>query len=166
MNIRDLFKKNFNILMKANNMTTKKLSNAINEPYTSIKDWQKGNAFPRDTKIDKICEYFNVKPYELFMEEYTNMKIDFKSKLIELRLDKNLTQEQVATALNIKRATIGDWEIGRTQPGLDELIKIADFFDCSTDYLLGKTECRNAEKELNELKKNILSLIKGYDAND
>ena len=47
------------------------------------------------------------------------MTNNFPSKLKGLRIDKNLTQQQVSEALNISRANLGLWEIVRYQPYLD-----------------------------------------------
>ena len=41
------------------------------------------------------------------------------------------------------------WETGRSKPDADTLIKLAQYFDCTTDYLLGLSEYRNAEHESN-----------------
>ena len=54
----------------------------------------------------------------------------------ELRLAKNLTQAQLAKALNVSPYIIRNWEAGKTVYG-SGLIKLALFFDCSSDYLLG-----------------------------
>ena len=64
------------------------------------------------------------------------MTNNFPSKLKGLRIDKNLTQQQVSEALQISRATLGHWEIGRSQPDLDELVKISNYFNCTLDYLI------------------------------
>ncbi len=161
MKTRDIFKKNLNKLMKENNITRDDLSKAINEPYTSIREWDTGSSFPRDSKIDKICKYFNIKSYELFKEEQCNTENDFKTRVKELRVCKNLTQEQLAKKLNVSRSNVANWENGSNTATQEMLNNLSDFFNCSTDYLLGRTNCRNAEKELIELKQNILSLVNG-----
>jgi len=54
----------------------------------------------------------------------------------KLRTAKNLTQAELAKALNVSLTTIRNWEAGKTVYG-SGLIKLAVFFDCSIDYLLG-----------------------------
>lgn len=91
----------------------------------------------------------------------------FKDKIKSERKKLGLTQGQLAKKLETSRQNITNWEAGYNIPSVDLVNKLSDFFGCSTDYLLGKTECRNAEKELNKLKEDILMLLnKGYDAND
>lgn len=60
-------------------------------------------------------------------------------KLKELRQDKGLSQEQLAAIINVKNYTIGNWEQERSEPSIADIIKIADYFEVSTDYLLGRS---------------------------
>lgn len=66
----------------------------------------------------------------------------FSKRLVELRKEKGLTQQEVANAINIVRATYAQYEIGRREPDFETLKKIAQLFDCTTDYLLGRTSMR------------------------
>ncbi len=66
----------------------------------------------------------------------------FKIHLIQLREEANLTQKQFAEAVKIPNSTINRYETGIRVPDFDTLITLADFFDVSTDYLLGRTEKR------------------------
>lgn len=70
-----------------------------------------------------------------------------KDKIRELRKERGMTQKEVAERLGIGGSTMTMYETGRREPNMETLIKIADFFDVSTDYLLGKTNARN-EKEV------------------
>lgn len=51
-----------------------------------------------------------------------------------LRKERRMTQQQIADALGIKRATISNYEIGRRSPHLTELQRIAEFFGVGLDY--------------------------------
>ena len=64
----------------------------------------------------------------------------FGSKLKELRLEKGLTQRALGDALGFCNQTVSFWESGQREPDLDALVKVARFFDVSTDFLLGITE--------------------------
>lgn len=64
------------------------------------------------------------------------MKV-FSERLKDLRKIKNLTQKQLAEILKTTNSSICDWECGRSQPDLDALVCIAEFFEISADYLLG-----------------------------
>ena len=61
-------------------------------------------------------------------------------RLKELRLDKGLKQSELANILMTTQATIGKYERGDLEPNLDFLKKLADFFEVSTDYLLGRSD--------------------------
>jgi len=63
--------------------------------------------------------------------------MNFNDKLKELRSEKGFTAAQVAVHLEITRACYSMYEQGRRQPDFNTLIKIAKFFDVTTDYLLG-----------------------------
>jgi len=66
----------------------------------------------------------------------------FGYKLKELRENKGLTQNELAHMLNTSRTTITEYERNTNEPNFDMLIKIADIFNVTIDYLL----CRNDEK--------------------
>ena len=62
------------------------------------------------------------------------MNIKVADKLKMLRKAKGYTQQEVADAIGTTRATIGGYEIGRRQPRLPDLQKIADFYGVGLDY--------------------------------
>ena len=62
---------------------------------------------------------------------------DFPQTLKELRLERQLTQSELADLLIINQRTISSWENGSREPDYDMRVKIAKFFDVTTDYLLG-----------------------------
>lgn len=73
----------------------------------------------------------------------------FKERLKELRKEKKLTQTKLASELNYGYTAIANYESGRNQPNLSDLIKLANFLQVSVDYLLGNSDVRHkAEKEL------------------
>lgn len=67
--------------------------------------------------------------------------------LKQLRTEKKLTQRQLANLLNLSPSTIAMYETGQRKPDFETLQEIADFFDVSTDYLLGRTTIPNLYKE-------------------
>ncbi len=64
-------------------------------------------------------------------------------RLKKLRNEKNITQKQLGKIIGLSQQTIGHYEVGRAHPDHETLQKIADYFNCSTDYLLGRTNNRN-----------------------
>lgn len=61
-------------------------------------------------------------------------------KLREIRKKFGISQLKLALDLNTNQNTISRYETGEREPGINELIKIADYFDVSIDYLLGRTD--------------------------
>ena len=59
----------------------------------------------------------------------------FGEKLVKLRKQNALSQEQLAEKLNVSRQAVSRWESGAL-PDMDNVVKIGRFFDCSLDYLL------------------------------
>lgn len=68
------------------------------------------------------------------------MEIKFAEKIKTLRKEWDMTQNQLADALETTQRKISYWELGKVEPDLVSLWKIADFFDVSIDYLLGRKE--------------------------
>ncbi|XMB71867.1 helix-turn-helix domain-containing protein [Mycoplasmatota bacterium WC30] len=60
----------------------------------------------------------------------------FSEKLRELRKEQGLSQEDLANKLDISRQSVSKWELGVSMPDLDNVIKLSELFDISTDYLL------------------------------
>ena len=56
-----------------------------------------------------------------------------------LRIDGGYTQAQIAEYLNVKQNTYSQYEIGTLNYPIDVLMKLADFYNVSVDYLLGRT---------------------------
>ena len=61
-------------------------------------------------------------------------------KLKEIRKSKKISQLKLAIDLNMNQNTISRYETGEREPGINELIKIADYFNVSIDYLLERTD--------------------------
>ena len=84
------------------------------------------------------------------------------NRLKSLRKEKNINQEVLANLLGIEIAGISKLETGRVPLKDEYIIKLAKYFDVSTDYLLGKSDIKNPEKiQLDELDIAFASGIKG-----
>lgn len=58
-------------------------------------------------------------------------------RLRELRLEKGITQQELAKNMSLTQATIGKYERGELEPSIDLLERLATFFECSIDFLTG-----------------------------
>ncbi len=70
------------------------------------------------------------------------MKNNLHNVLKKLRKEKDVTQTEVAEALNISQRTYSNYETGSREPSLDTLIEMADYYNISLDILLGRYEKR------------------------
>lgn len=62
------------------------------------------------------------------------------NNLKQIRNSKNLLQTKVAMDLSITQETVSSYETGRVLPSSDMLIRLADYYNTSVDYLLGRTK--------------------------
>lgn len=64
-------------------------------------------------------------------------------RLKNLRLKNGVTQKDIANNIGVTSVSVQRFEYGTAKPKLDTVIKLADYFDVSTDYLLGRTDNPN-----------------------
>jgi transcriptional regulator with XRE-family HTH domain len=103
-------------------------------------------------------------------------------RLRELRVEKRLTLQQLADELDITKTSLVKYERGEREPNIATLIKIANYFDCSIDWLLERVDLKvkfkdmlthmkdtnyyeslkEYEKELEEVTDNIDHLIHSF----
>ena len=62
----------------------------------------------------------------------------FKDSLKKLRVRNNLSQIELAEKLNVKQYVISSWEIGRSEPSINQIVELSNIFNVPTDYLLDK----------------------------
>jgi len=81
-------------------------------------------------------------------------------RLRELRLKRNISQEKVARHLGITRSAYSHYEINNRQPVYETLIKLAEYFDVSLDFIIGGTNPKiKSELLVTPDTKEILSLF-------
>ncbi len=66
----------------------------------------------------------------------------FDERLKELRLEKQLSQKELAEMLSTGQSSISAWERGEREPLAHQLVALALFFNCSVDYLLGISDIK------------------------
>lgn len=73
------------------------------------------------------------------------------NRLKELRLEKEMLQSDIAKIINKGERTVGFYETGERDMGTETLALLSEFFNCSIDYLLGKTNIRNPGKQIDDV---------------
>lgn len=78
----------------------------------------------------------------------------FEEKLIELRKQKFLSQEELASALNVTRQTISKWELGQSKPDMDKLLEMSKFFEVGIEVLANdELDLKKSKEKKNKPKK-------------
>ena len=84
---------------------------------------------------------------------------EFKDRVKKLRLDHNLTQDELAQVLGISRSTIGMYETGKREADYETLELIADYFNVDMNYLIGWTDEHMIGKKWLMKKEFVLRMI-------
>ncbi len=82
--------------------------------------------------------------------------------LLAARKEKGYTQGELGKLLQVTQRCYASWEQGRTEPNIELLSKLADIFDCSVDYLIGRTNdigIIETNNELTNFEKAFLQLL-------
>ena len=111
---------------------------------------------PNNELTVKLANYFNVST-DYLLGKCNNEKLEqsvalgFKDRLVLLRKELGLTQEEFAEKIGYTRTAVSAWEIGRNEPSNSDTLKIANFFGVTTDYLLGKTDVRDTGEQIDDV---------------
>lgn len=89
------------------------------------------------------------------------------SVLKQLRKEKGILQSVLAKDINVTQATISSWEIERTAPNIAQLNLLANYFNVTVDYLIGRTdECNAYIYDLADNEKSFLKVYNKLSANE
>ena len=91
------------------------------------------------------------------MKDYSNSKVP---ALFEVLEHKGISGTQLAAGIGVSTGNIFDWKSGRSAPKPEALRKIADYLNCSTDYLLGRTPVPDVT--LSEKEQQLLEAYKAH----
>ena len=87
-----------------------------------------------------------------------------KLRLKEIRQIKGLKASDVAEKLSITKNSLSEWESGKRIPPCERIIQLADFYNVSVDYLLGRDEDFDTNNDsVRPISKSTLSIFDGKD---
>lgn len=69
-----------------------------------------------------------------------NVDMQFSLRLKQIRKENQRTLKELAKAVGVVESTFSQYENGKRKPDFDTLVKIADYYNCSVDYLLGRVD--------------------------
>ncbi len=151
------FKDRLKSLRKEKGLKQNELAKKLNASRVTITRYENGTRQPDIGTVEKIAEILNVQPSLLFevsnvhhegLEEhqYLNERegniIEFKDRLKSLRKEKNMTLQDICNSINVGKGNLSSYENGHYKPSMEVIIKIANLFSVSTDYLLGVSDIR------------------------
>lgn len=93
-------------------------------------------------------------------------------RISELRKDRKFKQKDISKELNIAISTVSNYETGNHEPDLTNLCRLADLFQVSTDYLLGRTDLTINIDSLSEpigstiTKANLIKMMEHFSKED
>ena len=131
----------------------------------TITKWKNGT-IPNSKAIAKVAQYFNV-PMDYLLDETNAVQekntskiehITFLERLKSLCKQKDLNLSILVEDLKLNSNSIKNWEKG-ILPNVEILIKLADYFYCSVDYLLGRTD-NPTDNQVTQIIERILLLLK------
>lgn len=85
-------------------------------------------------------------------------------RLKELRKSKGISQQQLADVILVSQQSVNKYENHNVEPDIETLIKIAEFFEVSVDYLIGRTNVKEQANniKINELSNEEIKILKNY----
>lgn len=151
------FGKRFKALRLENKITQNKLAEIFYLNKSSISRYESGNQIPESVSLQKFADYFNVSldylmgisdirdsSINIFKIHSLNKEVErimtFGDQLKYLRINKGITQQELADAMKVGRPTIAGYETKGKQPDYEKLAWLSNFFNVSIDYLLGHTD--------------------------
>ena len=92
---------------------------------------------------------------------------NFPERLKKLREDKGLTMAELSRKIgSISQGSLSHYEAGTRTPGLNILLELSNFFNCSMDYLTGQTDYKNQEELIKKYHledKSVEEVLKGLE---
>ena len=85
--------------------------------------------------------------------------MNFAKRFEQLCRERHETPTSLGAQLNFSKATVSKWRHGKCMPNNNSIRRLASFFDVSTDYLSGKSDIRNADKEYSDKEKMLLCVF-------
>lgn len=147
------------LLRERTGITQEKLGEYIGVTKQAFNHFEKEYTIIPIVHLNNICNFFKVSlDYILGLTDkpsYCNYQVEINLEIVKIRLkefrkENKLSQEKLASMLNIAKGTIGNYESCRSIIATPFLYTICKKYNISADYILGKT---NKPKYLNQIKK-------------
>lgn len=143
MDLPLIFRERFGELLFGSKKTSSELSVELNIHYSIIQKYLRGVILPSLSNTIAIADYFDCSVDYLFglaaeCGQSFKKAISFSIALRKILEKNNCTRYRFQKDTGISRQLVDDWYNGKRIPSIDSVIKVAKYFDCTVDYLLGR----------------------------
>ncbi len=131
-------------LLADKQLTIKTFADKIGVNATCITNYLHDTRTPSVKILIKIADYFNCSTDFILGRDIERQNLTFKkcppfSERLPVIMEQNgFYPQKLFNETGIKKSRFYDWKSGKRQPSLDNIIKLADKFGCSVDYVLGR----------------------------
>lgn len=132
------------LMFERNNMTAKALAEELGIPAPTITRYRKAQHVPTVKNLVKIADYFHRSTDFLLGLEEENSSLTFKpcpafsQQIVFLTEHFKHTYYSFYHTLKIPESTFFEWKNGSSNPTLESIKNIADYFDCRIDFVIGR----------------------------
>lgn len=144
------FPERLKCLRKEAGLTQAAIAKELQVGQNSYSNWEKGNRTPIRPTIERLAEVLNTSAdYLLGETDEPHVKKEvtiFSERLKALRLEAKLTQSDVAKEFGISQQAYAKWENAKANPTQSVITKLANFYNVSIDYLMGKSDYKNSDE--------------------
>lgn len=134
-------------IRQQNGLSQGKLSELLELPRYIIANWEQGRSLPSVEDVMRISEKLDCSIDYLLGKENADFVVvestpikKSLTKLKELRIENGYTQKELALKINTSNKNVWAWENGIATPDIDTLIMLAQVFDVSIDFLVGRSD--------------------------
>lgn len=131
-------------LMEEAEINAPALAKATGIDSSTILTFLRGDGLPYVDTLVTLADYFKCSTDYLLgltdklSEEEFRQRPPFKEQLTFLLKHFNVTKYRMEKDTGLAEKTVNRWHNGKTQPTVDSLIRLAKYFDCSVDFILGR----------------------------
>ena len=127
--------------------TQSELCKKVGVSQNTFTNWENGSREPNFKTLRKLANVLETTIDYLLGEEEMTVQLVFASRLKVLRVSNGYSQTQIAQSLGTVQGVVSKYECGIREPDLKMLVKIADFYNVSLDYLLGRNRTASLLEE-------------------
>lgn len=143
-------------------LTQQDVADAMHITQGAVSQWEIGLTMPNVGDLRRLAELLGVTTDALISEiEITPSDPTgpcVKNRIQEIRKARGYTQQTLADALGIERATVGMWEIQHNAPTVEMLIRLADLLNVTTDALLGRADIKTNQPTEKKGERTMITL--------